>query len=192
VDRVARAWTPLEWWRAHPWIAFGGSLFMTAAALIPVIVDGRSPIIAGIGGLLMLASFIRGVQLAARRTALQAVLAGGAAILAALVVFAAIVVPLYGGVQPRVRIAKATADIKSIVSAIKEYKEHTGSLPTDLAALNSTATNARGEAAGPFLPSTPHPPVHGTPPWTTYTYVHHPSGTFTVSATGDGTTITLP
>ena len=107
-------------------------------------------------------------------------------------ILAAIAIPLYANIQARARIAKAQSDARTLVSAVNMYSAHMGSLPADLATLNSAATNAQGQSAGPFMPSTPTPPAGGNPTWSSYGYTSTTAGTFTVSANGDGTTITYP
>ena len=107
-------------------------------------------------------------------------------------ILAAIAIPLYANIQARARIAKVQADARTLVSAVNMYSAHMGSLPANLAALNSAVTNAQGQSAGPFMPSTPTPPSGGNPAWGSYGYNSTASGTFTVSASGDGTTISLP
>jgi len=42
------------------------------------------------------------------------------------------------------------------------------------------------------MASVPAPPAGGTPAWGVYGYTTNANGTFTVTATGDGTTITVP
>jgi type II secretion system protein G len=107
-------------------------------------------------------------------------------------ILAAIAIPLYANIQARARIAKVQADARTLVSAVNMYSAHMGSLPSALSALNSAATNAQGQSAGPFMPSTPTPPSGGSPVWGSYGYNSSTAGTFTVSASGDGTTISLP
>jgi type II secretion system protein G len=107
-------------------------------------------------------------------------------------ILAAIAIPLYANIQARARIAKAQADSRTLVSAVNMYSAHMNSLPATLAALNSAATNSQGQSAGPFMPSTPAPPSGGNPAWSSYNYASNANGTFTVSASGDGTTISLP
>jgi hypothetical protein len=68
------------------------------------------------------------------------------------------------------------------------YSAHMGTLPTALSALNSVATNSLGQTAGPFMASTPAAPAG----WTAYGYSSTASGTFTISASGDSTTVSLP
>jgi type II secretion system protein G len=107
-------------------------------------------------------------------------------------ILAAIAIPLYANIQARARIAKAQADIRTMVSAVTMYSAHMGSLPAALADLNSAATNGTGQVAGPFMPSTPAAPQGGSPAWGSYGYASTSAGTFTVSSSGDGTTISLP
>ena len=107
-------------------------------------------------------------------------------------ILAAIAIPLYANIQTRARIAKAQADSRTLVSAVSMYMAHMGSLPATLGDLNSQQTNSLGQAAGPFMPSTPQPPQGGNPSWSSYTYASTGTGAFTVSATGDGTTVSAP
>ena len=107
-------------------------------------------------------------------------------------ILAAIAIPLYANIQSRARIAKAQADIRTLVSAVTMYSAHMGSLPSGLSDLNTAATNGTGQSAGPFMPSTPAPPQGGSPVWGSYGYTSTSAGTFTVSSSGDGTTISLP
>jgi prepilin-type N-terminal cleavage/methylation domain-containing protein len=103
-------------------------------------------------------------------------------------ILAAIAFPLYGSVQARPRMAKAQADMRAIASAVSIYSAHMGANPGALANLTSAATNAQGMSAGPFLAVVPAPP----PGWTAYAYTTNPDSTFSVTATGDNTTITVP
>jgi hypothetical protein len=51
------------------------------------------------------------------------------------------------------------------------------------------ATNGLNQTAGPFMSSIPNPPVG----WQAYSYApNSAAGTFNVSATGDGTTVSPP
>ena len=103
-------------------------------------------------------------------------------------ILAAIAIPLYANIQARARIAKAQADARTLVSAVSIYSAHMGTLPAALSALNSVATNSLGQTAGPFMASTPAPPAG----WATYGYTSTAGGTFTVSTSGDATTVSLP
>src|SRR5262245_49783565 len=65
-------------------------------------------------------------------------------VVASIAILAAIAIPLYANTQARARIAKAQADARTLVSAVNMFSAHMGSLPANLAALNSAATNAQG------------------------------------------------
>ena len=107
-------------------------------------------------------------------------------------ILAAIAIPLYANIQARARIAKAQADSRTLVSAVSMYMVHMGSLPAALTDLTSAAVNGLNQSAGPFMASVPAPPPGGTPPWGAYTYASSTAGTFSITATGDGTTVTVP
>ena len=108
-------------------------------------------------------------------------------------ILAAIAIPLYANVQTRARIAKAQADTRTLASAVSIYNAHMGQLPAALTNLTSPAVNGLNQSAGPFMASVPSPPPGGSPTWTGYTYTPNSAGgTFTITAAGDGTTITVP
>jgi len=107
-------------------------------------------------------------------------------------ILAAIAIPLYANIQTRARIGKAQGDSRTLVSAVSMYQVHMGSLPATLADLNSAQTNDLGQVAGPFMPSTPQPPQGGNPAWSSYAYTSTATGAFSVTASGDGTTVTAP
>ena len=107
-------------------------------------------------------------------------------------ILAAIAIPLYANVQTRARIAKAQADTRTLASAVSIYTAHMGAMPPALADLTTVAINGLSQSAGPFMASVPAPPPGGTPSWGAYTYASSTAGTFTITATGDGTTITVP
>jgi type II secretion system protein G len=107
-------------------------------------------------------------------------------------ILAAIAIPLYANVQTRARIAKAQADTRTLASAVSMYNAHMGSLPAALTALTTAAVNGLNQSAGPFMANVPNPPPGGTPVWTGYTYTSSTAGTFSITGTGDGTTITVP
>jgi type IV pilus assembly protein PilA len=108
-------------------------------------------------------------------------------------ILAAIAIPLYANVQTRARIAKAQADTRTLASSVSIYTAHMGSLPVALADLTAAAVNGLGQSAGPFLGREPVPPPGGTPAWgAAYAYTSGATGTFSITATGDGTTITVP
>jgi len=107
-------------------------------------------------------------------------------------ILAAIAIPLYANVQTRARIAKAQADTRTMASAVSLYNAHMGALPAALTDLTSAQTNGLNQSAGPFMGTIPAPPPGGTPAWGAYGYTANTNGTFTITATGDGTTITVP
>jgi type II secretion system protein G len=107
-------------------------------------------------------------------------------------ILAAIAIPLYANVQTRARIAKAQADTRTLSSAVSLYNAHMGALPNALTDLTSPQTNGLNQTAGPFMASVPQPPPGGSPAWANYSYTSSTSGTFSITTTGDGTTITLP
>jgi len=107
-------------------------------------------------------------------------------------ILAAIAIPLYANVQTRARVAKAQADTRTLASAVSIYSAHMGALPGALTALTAQATNGLNQIGGPFMASVPAPPPGGTPAWGAYSYTANTNGTFTITATGDGTTITVP
>jgi len=107
-------------------------------------------------------------------------------------ILAAIAIPLYANIQAKARIGRVQADARTLVSAISMYQAHMGSLPAGLSDLNSAQTNGFGQVAGPFMPNTPQPPLGGTPTWSSYGYATTATGAFSVTASGDGTTVVAP
>ncbi len=108
-------------------------------------------------------------------------------------ILAAIAIPLYANVQTRARVAKAQADTRTLASSVSIYAAHMGSLPAALDDLTAAAVNGLGQSAGPYIAREPTPPPGGTPAWdAAYAYTSSTDGTFTITATGDGTTITAP
>ena len=108
-------------------------------------------------------------------------------------ILAAIAIPLYANVQQRARIAKAQADARALASAVSIYGAHMGVVPPSgaggLTALTTQVTNGQGQVAGPFMASVPPPPSG----WAAYTYASDTAtGVFTISSSGDGTTVSLP
>jgi prepilin-type N-terminal cleavage/methylation domain-containing protein len=107
-------------------------------------------------------------------------------------ILAAIAIPLYANVQTRARIAKAQADTRTLASSVSIYAAHMGNLPAALTDLTTAAVNGLNQSAGPFMATVPAPPPGGTPAWGAYAYASSTAGTFTITGTGDGTTITVP
>ena len=106
-------------------------------------------------------------------------------------ILTAIAFPLYANIQARARVAKAQADTRTLASAAVVYSAHTGGLPVALTDLTSAVT-VNGVVAGPFINPVPAPPTGGSPAWAPYSYATGANGTFTVSTTGDGATVTVP
>ena len=104
-------------------------------------------------------------------------------------ILAAISFPLYMNVQSRSRVAKAQADARTLASAVTAYSGFTGFVPAALTDLTSSVSNAQGVWAGPFIDPLPSLPGAG---WVGYGYVTGPGGTFTISAAGEGTTVSIP
>ena len=113
-------------------------------------------------------------------------------VVAVISIVAALAVPLYANEEARARVAKAQADIRTLACAVNLYAAHMGTLPPTLLAVWFPAVNGRNESAGPFVTSIPHPPLGGSPAWGAYTYTSSTAGTFSIIATGDGTTVTAP
>ena len=110
-------------------------------------------------------------------------------VVAVIGVLATIAIPLYANVLARGRIAKAQADSRSLASAVGVYGAHMGAIPSALSQLTSVATNAQGNRAGPFMNSVPVPPGG----WATHAYTANVSaGTYTITSSGDGTSVTSP
>ena len=106
-------------------------------------------------------------------------------------ILAAIAVPLYANMQARARVAKAQADIRGMASAITAWAAHMGTLPSVLGLLTAIATSPQNITAGPVMAAIPTPPstVWGT----AYNYaINAALGTFTISAAGDGATVSAP
>ena len=108
-------------------------------------------------------------------------------------ILAAIAIPLYANVQARARIAKAQADSRTLASAVSIYTAHMGALPANLGLLTAVATNSQNIAAGPFMASIPTPPGTGAGWPAAYAYAENSaSGTYRISAFGDGTSVIVP
>ena len=104
-------------------------------------------------------------------------------------ILAAIAIPLYANVQARARLAKAQADARALASAVSIYSAHMGTIPTVLGALTTAATNAQNQVAGPFMASIPSGPTG----WGSYAYTPvATAGTFTITNSGDSTSVSVP
>jgi prepilin-type N-terminal cleavage/methylation domain-containing protein len=109
-------------------------------------------------------------------------------------ILAAIGISFYNHVHALARVAKAQGDLRAIASAVSIYQAHTGILPAALTDLTTTVSNAQGQVAGPFLGAVPSSPPNGSPAWSAYGagYVARTDGTFSLSASGDGTSVRVP
>ena len=105
-------------------------------------------------------------------------------------ILVSITVPLYANVTARSRIAKAQADIRSLVSAVSIYESHMSVYPSALTDLTAVVTSPSGLTAGPFMASIPTPP--STAWGSAYTFVTNVNGTFVISAAGEGVTVSAP
>ena len=103
-------------------------------------------------------------------------------------ILAAIAIPLYANVQARARLAKAQADARALASAVSIYSAHMGTLPGALTDLTSVVTNTLGQPGGPFMASVPAGPAG----WGTYGYASATTGTFTITNSGDATSVSVP
>ena len=104
-----------------------------------------------------------------------------------ILVLGTISLTLYHNVQSRTRVAKAQADTQTMASAVGAYQAHMGQVPAALAELSIAQTNDTGQVAGPFMAGDPTPPAG----WTYGYATGGPSG-YTITASGDSTTITRP
>jgi type IV pilus assembly protein PilA len=109
-------------------------------------------------------------------------------------ILAAIAIPLYANIQAGARIAKVRGDFRSMASAVSLYQAHVGSLPSALTDLTVTVSNGQGMTAGPFMNAVPSAPGNGSPAWSAYSaaYSSSANGAFSLTASGDGTTIIVP
>jgi len=104
-------------------------------------------------------------------------------------ILAAIAIPLYANVQARARLAKAQADARALASAVSIYSAHMGTIPTGLSELTTAATNAQNQVAGPFMATIPSGPTG----WGSYAYTPvATAGTFTITNSGDSTSVSVP
>jgi prepilin-type N-terminal cleavage/methylation domain-containing protein len=94
---------------------------------------------------------------------------------------------IYHTVQSRSRLAKAQADTRTLAGAIGAFQAHMGQMPAVLGDLTIAQTNINGQVGGPFMNSDAVPPAG----WT-YSYSTGGANGYTIMASGDNTTVTLP
>ena len=110
-------------------------------------------------------------------------------VVAVIGVLATIAIPLYSNMLARGRIAKAQADARTLASAVSVYSAHMGRIPSALTQLTMVVTNPTGQPGGPFLAAVPAAPGG----WGTYVYTPNvAAGTYTITNSGDGTTVSIP
>ncbi len=86
---------------------------------------------------------------------------------------------------------EAQADIRGLASAVSIYTAHMGTLPSVLGLLTAIATSPQNITAGPFMATIPTPP--STAWGSAYNFaINAALGTFTISAAGDGATVSAP
>ena len=107
-----------------------------------------------------------------------------------------VVVAILGSSPPS---AWRSTSMSRRAAAVGAYSAHMGTIPTTvqgLAVLALVATNAQGEASGPFLNVVPAPPAGGGPAWPV-AYDYRPDtapggggapGRYVICASGDGAT----
>src|SRR5438552_18583668 len=114
-------------------------------------------------------------------------------LVAIICILAVISIPLYATMQTYTLSPHAALPIWTLASAISMFTAHMGALPAALTDLTQATTNGLGQSAGPFVARVPTPPPGGSPAWSaTYTYTSSSTGTFSIRANGDGTTLTAP
>ena len=108
-------------------------------------------------------------------------------VVSVIAVLSLISLTVYHNVQSRSRLAKAQADTRTMAGAIGAFQAHMGQMPAVLGDLTVAQTNVTGQVGGPFMASAAVPPAG-------WTYNYSPGGTtgYTITASGDNTTITLP
>ena len=104
-------------------------------------------------------------------------------------ILASVAMAMLSNMSARARVAKAQNDVRVLADAVTIYMAHMGVLPNTLNDLTAPAVNNEGRTAGPFLAAIPTRPA---PSYGPYTYVPNANNTFTVSITGDGTTVSAP
>ena len=113
-------------------------------------------------------------------------------VVAVIGILAAIALPLFSNMQGRARIAKAQADLRTLASSVSLYSSHYGTIPTALGQMTVSGTNLQGLTAGPVIAAIPSTPFGWTPSNAIYAYATGIGDTYTISASGDSTTVQVP
>ncbi len=92
----------------------------------------------------------------------------------------------YGTPASDARAAKAKADLRTLASAVEQYRAHAGRAAT-LTDLTSPTTDRQGQTVGPFLAVLPNPPASYSP----YRYERQPDGTWSITTMGEGGRVTI-
>src|SRR5262250_2666884 len=108
-------------------------------------------------------------------------------VVAVIAVLSLISFTVYSNVESRSRLAKAQADTRILASAVGAFQAHMGQMPAVLGDLTVSQTNVTGQIGGPFMASDPVPPAG----WT-YSYSTGGTNGYSITATGDNTTLTVP
>jgi prepilin-type N-terminal cleavage/methylation domain-containing protein len=108
-------------------------------------------------------------------------------VLSVIAILSLISLTVYSNVQSRSRLAKAQADTRTLAGAVGAFQAHMGQMPAALGDLTVAQTNATGQVSGPFMASSPVPPAG----WT-YSYSFGGVNGYSITASGDSTTISLP
>jgi len=108
-------------------------------------------------------------------------------VVAVIAVLSLISFTVYSNVQSRSRLAKAQADTRILASAVGAFQAHMGQMPAVLGDLTVSQINVTGQIGGPFMASDPVPPAG----WT-YSYSTGGTNGYSITATGDNTTLTVP
>ncbi|HET7875925.1 MAG TPA: hypothetical protein VFN71_10435 [Methylomirabilota bacterium] len=88
---------------------------------------------------------------------------------------------------PNARITSARANADVLVGAVRTYAATCGQLPDSLEAL-TTGAPVGAAPCGPFLRTLPAVPQG----WTAWAYDRRADGSFTITASGDSTTVRVP
>jgi len=105
---------------------------------------------------------------------------------------ASIAIPVYNNVQRRARVAKAQSDVRILASVTQTYAVQMGTLPTALADLTVVTAGPQGLNVGPFIARVPTPPKGAWPAAYAYTPNVPSPGVFSISAAGEGQTVSAP